>query len=104
MESSIVNRATQSTKTLFELIITYYDSLASAYHKQYGGYIPRVLIDFERGRFLTWGEVLGFSSYPNGGDKCIGEESDVDFDLLQELVLGVKDDLDSVSSLNRKIH
>lgn len=48
-----------STKTCFDRTMTLYDTVPSEY---YSPLCSRVLIDYERARFWTWGELQGFNS------------------------------------------
>lgn len=93
---SAANLMAHPTKLLFESIITSYDTLSSIYRTEYSGFYSRVLIDFERGRFWTREYVLGLSENIRAGGS-IEDQSDVDLESSQKLMLSIQNALHTVS-------
>lgn len=98
---SAANLMAHPTKPLFESIITSYDTLSSIYRTQYSGFYSRVLIDFERGRFWTREYVLGPSENTWAGGS-IEDQSDVDLNSSQKLMLSIQNALHTVSLMGER--
>jgi hypothetical protein len=85
-----------STKSLFESTVTLFDALLPLYIIQYHGFFARVLVDFELGRFWTWGDILGFTGIELGDD---GEPETQADHQIRDHILSIKSALQSVSAL-----